>query len=70
MSRKYCSVCGKTHQNGGLGMCDFHINQEEYERNEEDRKEEDQINHFMSLDDEDKWGKVFDFMRSKGWDVG
>lgn len=69
MSRKYCSVCKEPHQNGGFGLCDTHIEQRDNEMREAHNEEPDQFSHFMSLDDEDKWEKVFDFMRSKGWDA-
>jgi len=69
MSRKYCSVCKEPHKNGGFGLCDTHIKQKDNEMREAHNEEADQFNHFMSLDDDDKWGKVFDFMRSKGWDA-
>jgi len=66
MSRRYCSVCGEPHQNSGLGMCDAHIEQEET-GNTAANVEAEQFNHFMSLSKDERWEKVFEFMRSKNW---
>ena len=69
MSRKYCSVCSEAHNNQGLGLCDTHLEEEEAERNDAAGVEADQFEHFMSLDENERWEKVFDFMRSHGWDA-
>jgi len=67
MSRKYCSVCKEPHNNKHNGLCDKHIEQEEDEKRELHNAEADQFQYFMSMDDSEKWEKVFEFMRSQGW---
>jgi hypothetical protein len=68
MSRRYCDVCGESHNNGSLGMCSEHLQQEEAEQNEAKAEEATQFKYFMDLDKDERWEKVFDFMRSHGWD--
>ena len=67
MSRRYCSVCREPHQNGGLGMCNAHIEQEEIDNTAAHNAEAEQFNHFMSLSEDERWEKVFEFMRSNNW---
>jgi hypothetical protein len=64
MSRKYCSVCGKTHKNEGYGMCNKHLQEEECRKNEESRETYHAWKEFMERSEEDRWEIMFDYLRS------
>lgn len=66
MSRKYCSVCGESHSNGGFGMCDKHLQEEEEARLEESAEFESSFENFMSRDEEDRWRLVFTHLTAQG----
>ena len=68
MSRQYCSVCGKSHQNTWQGLCDFHRDQIEAHLAEKHNQEADALNNFMDRSKEDRWEAVFTFMRSQGFE--
>jgi hypothetical protein len=67
VSRQYCSVCGKSHQNTWQGMCDYHLQEDELKKNDAHNQEADALNGFMALAIEDRWEAVFTFMRSRGY---
>jgi hypothetical protein len=64
MSRKYCSVCGETHKNGGYGMCDKHLQEEECRGFLEQKETYDAWKEFMQRSEEDRWEVIFDYLRS------
>ena len=69
MSRKYCSVCGDPHDNRGDGLCDIHLAEEEQNQNEAAGVEADMLCNFLDRSEPNRWEIVFDFMRSKGWEL-
>lgn len=69
MSRKYCRVCGESHQNGGQGTCDNCEAKEKEESRVTRNENVDKLNEFLALSEEDKWMAVFKALTSRGWEL-
>lgn len=55
MSRKYCTVCDSSHNNGILGLCDTHLVTKEMKEIEERDQIESDFKSFMIHDEEYRW---------------
>ena len=56
-------MCNKPHNNGGEGMCDYHL---EVYRNQQDAARDAiqaAYNEFMAQSEEERWIEVFTFMQ-------
>lgn len=69
MSRKYCAVCMEPHKNGVLGLCDQHLELEEINQKLTEAKNKLAFAEFMALDEEERWGMIFDFMQANRGDL-
>lgn len=61
MSRpRNCKVCGVYHYNGGWGLCDTHLEQEQIKQYEAECAIEDAFATFMELPEEERWRKLWE----------
>jgi hypothetical protein len=67
VSRRHCHVCGVTHENKSWGLCDKHLQEKEQKKEDDEYAESRILASFMEHSEEDRWEKVFDFMRLHGW---
>jgi hypothetical protein len=62
MSRKYCSVCGESHNNPQDGMCNWHREIEYAKQQKVLADKQTALEDFLALPDEQKWEIVFEHL--------
>jgi hypothetical protein len=62
MSRKYCDICGESHNNPQEGLCDEHRESEYNEQQKVLADKQTALEDFLALPDEQKWEIVFEHL--------
>tara|TARA_R110000796_G_scaffold78510_3_gene175039 strand:- start:1476 stop:1682 length:207 start_codon:yes stop_codon:yes gene_type:complete len=62
MSRKYCDICGESHNNRGEGLCDKHRESEYAKQQQILADKQTALEDFLSLPDEQKWEIMFEHL--------
>lgn len=64
MSRRYCSVCSHPHDNGAMGLCTIHLEEQENTQREINLARDTRFQAFMPLPESERWEHLFTMLES------